>query len=518
MVGLLSNFLLYVMLIMAVACDGYTESKQEGGIMNINRQDIREPAYAGSWYEGNPDKLRISVKNYMENAQLTPGLGKIIGIISPHAGHVYSGPVAGYAYKYVIGKKFDTVIIVAPNHSDPRLNFSSVYTRGGYDTPLGLVPVDVETARAIVDFDKMDDVKDSNLGHLSSFGVRMEHSLEIQLPFLQVALGEFKLVPIVVGAGDRAWSIESCSSLAEAIISAVKGKNTLIVASSDLSHFHDAGTQKKMDNIVKEHIEAYDPEGLLKDLASGKCEACGGLPIAAVMMACKQLGATGAKVLHMANSGDVSGDYSSVVGYLAAVLTVADEEKDSTEKESKVGVDLGLSEEEKSVLRDVVKKTLGSVVKGGPVPKFDNFSGKLAEEWGAFVTLTKKGQLRGCIGHIVGDKPLIFTVAEMTKAAALEDPRFPQVKPSELPDIDFEISVLTPIRKVNDIEEIVVGRDGIIITKGFYRGLLLPQVATEYGWDRITFLEHTCNKAGLPKDAWKDRDTIIEMFSAEVFK
>ena len=106
----------------------------------------------------------------------------------------------------------------------------------------------------------------------------------------------------------------------------------------------------------------------------------------------------------------------------------------------------------------------------------------------------------------------------MAKAAALEDPRFPQVKPSELPDIDFEISVLTPIRKVNNIEEIVVGRDGIIITKGRNRGLLLPQVATEYGWDRITFLEHTCNKAGLPKDSWKDRDTIIEMFSAEVFK
>lgn len=516
MVRQLSCFFLYIMLIVTVACDGYTESRQEGKRMNINKQDIRAPAYAGSWYEGNPDRLRASVKSYMENAKFTHGPGKIIGIISPHAGHIYSGPVAGYAYKHIIGKKFDTVIVVAPNHSDQHLNFSSVYTRGGYDTPLGLIPVDVETAKAIVDFDKSDDVKESDIGHLPGFGARMEHSLEIQLPFLQVALGDFKLVPIVVG--DRDLGIESCSLLAEAIVSAVKGKNALIVASSDLSHFHDLKTLKKMDNIVRKHIEVYDPEGLLKDLASGKCEACGGLPIAVVMMACKQLGATEAKVLHMANSGDVSGDYNSAVGYLAAVLTVADKEKDSTEKESKVGVDMGLSEEEKDILRDVVKKTLNSVVNGGSVPTFDNFSGKLGEEWGAFVTLTKKGQLRGCIGHIEGNKPLILTVAGMAKAAALEDPRFPQVKPSELPDIDFEISVLTPIRKISDIEEIMVGRDGIIITKGRDRGLLLPQVATEYGWDRITFLEHTCNKAGLPKDAWKDKDTIIEMFSAEVFK
>ncbi len=181
------------------------------------------------------------------------------------------------------------------------------------------------------------------------------------------------------------------------------------------------------------------------------------------------------------------------------------------------GVDLGLTDDEKTVLRNVVRSTLEHVVNGGPVPTFNNLNGKLGERWGAFVTLTKRGCLRGCIGHIIGDKPLIHTVADMARAAALEDPRFPNVKPGELDDIEFEISVLTPIRKIDDIEEIVVGRDGIIISNGWNRGLLLPQVATEYGWDRITFLEHTCNKAALPKDAWKDDDTTIEMFSAEVF-
>ena len=186
--------------------------------------------------------------------------------------------------------------------------------------------------------------------------------------------------------------------------------------------------------------------------------------------------------------------------------------------EEKVGVELGLTEQEKNILKNVVSETLESVVNGGKIPVFNNFNGKLGEHWGAFVTLTRKGQLRGCIGHIIGDKPLITTVAEMAEAAALEDPRFPPVKPPELPEIEFEISVLTPIREIKDVNEILVGRDGIIITKGWNRGLLLPQVATEYGWDRITFLENTCRKAQLPKDAWKDKDTKIEIFSAEVFK
>ena len=505
----------YIVVIGIMACDGHTEGKQEGRVMNINQQDIRKPAVAGSWYEDNPDKLRASVKRYMENAKFTGVPGEIIGIISPHAGYVYSGPVAGYAFKHIMGKEFDVVVVVAPNHADPRLDFSSVYTRGAYETPLGMIPVDVETAKTIAEYDKSDSVKESDLGHLTGYGGRMEHSLEILLPFIQVAVGDFKLVPIVVGDHDRGFT--SCSVLAEAIASAVKGKKALLVASSDLSHFHDVGTLKIMDNIVREHIEAYDPEGLLKDMASGKCEACGGLPIATVMMACKELGATEARVLHMANSGDITGDYSGPVGYMAAVITTPAGDNSNAEKETKVGVELGLSEEEKDVLRNVVQKTLDTVIKGSDVPKFDNYSGKLGEKWGAFVTLTKKGQLRGCIGHIVGDKPLIETVAEMARAAALQDPRFSPVKSSELPDIDFEISVLTPIRKVNNIEEIVVGRDGIIISRGMNHGLLLPQVATEYGWDRITFLEHTCNKAGLPSDAWKDKKTIIEMFSAEVF-
>ena len=267
---------------------------------------------------------------------------------------------------------------------------------------------------------------------------------------------------------------------------------------------------------------AYDFKGLIADRAVEASLVCGRGPIAAAMMACQALGATKATVLHMANSGDVTGDKKSVVGYLAAAFSIPEgdgktEAKGAAKTEPKVGVDLGLSDKEKEILREVVKQTLASVVKTGEIPKFDNFSGKLGEQWGAFVTLNKDGRLRGCIGNIIGSQPLISTVAEMTAAAAIHDSRFNRVQPAELKDITFEISVLTPIRTVKDVKEIVIGRDGIIITRGYSRGLLLPQVATDYGWDLNTFLEQTCNKAGLPKDAWKEKGTLIEAFSAEVF-
>ena len=493
----------------AMACGGQKEKVQEGEKMEIRQEDIRRAAFAGSWYEGDADKLKNSVLRYMEHAKITHGLGDIKGLISPHAGHVYSGPVAGYAYKMIQGKSYDTVVVIAPNHYDPGLTFSSVFIRGAYETPLGLIHIDTKTAEAIANSDASDNVRASDKGHLTGYFGKMEHSLEIQLPFLQVALGDFLLVPIMMGVTDKA----SCEMLGKAVASAVKGKNTLIVASTDLSHFYDNKTAQKLDAIVRGYVESYDPEGLAEGLESGKCKACGGGPVVAAMMACRQLGAKKATVLNMATSGDISGDNSSVVGYMSAALSIPGENDET----GKVGVDLGLSDKEKDILKDVVKKTLNSVVNGGGVPDFDDKSGKLGEEWGAFVTLTKGGKLRGCIGNIVGTQPLITTVAEMAKAAALQDSRFPKVKPAELPEIEFEISVLTPVRKITDVNEIQVGRDGIIITRGYQHGILLPQVATEYGWDRETFLEHTCQKAGLPKDAWKQKGTVIEMFSAEVF-
>jgi AmmeMemoRadiSam system protein A len=341
-----------------------------------------------------------------------------------------------------------------------------------------------------------------------------EHSLEVQIPFLQVVLKTFKLIPIVM---EPYWSYETCQSLATAIAETVRGKNVLLVASSDLSHFHSYQKAVELDKRVLQHIERFDPEGLNRDLRQGRCEACGGGPILSIMLAAKALGANRGKVLKYLNSGDVTGDRSRVVGYAAGVFYKTAGGTEKMKEEKKVGVDLGLSEQEKKALHHIAKTVIENKAKGKTVPEFKVDSPLLKENWGAFVTIQKKGQLRGCIGYIEGRGPLYRTVEEMAEAAAFRDPRFMPVHEKELPELDIEISVLTPLKKITDINEIEVGKHGIYMKKGPFSGLLLPQVATEYGWDRQTFLEHTCQKAGLPSHAWKDKNTEIYIFSADIF-
>lgn len=332
-----------------------------------------------------------------------------------------------------------------------------------------------------------------------------EHSVEIQVPFLQVVLKNFKSVEIIMGTQDY----QTCQALSEAIVKAVKGKKVLIVASSDLSHYHAQKTAEEMDNLVIDAVDKFDPEVLYKRLSTDSCEACGGGPIIVAMLVAKKLGADKAKILMYATSGNISGDYSRVVGYLAAALVKAEEES--------VGVDLGFTDEEKKILKEIATKTIEAAVRGKKLPEFKDLPERLKQPYGVFVTINKHGNLRGCIGHIYADKPLYLACQEMARAAALEDPRFNPVSEKELPELEIEISVLTPFERVKDIKEIVIGRDGLIVRRGYYSGLLLPQVATEYGWDVVEFLEHTCEKAGLPKDAYKLKDTEIYRFSAQVF-
>lgn len=176
-----------------------------------------------------------------------------------------------------------------------------------------------------------------------------------------------------------------------------------------------------------------------------------------------------------------------------------------------------LSSEEKKILLKLARDTIAQFLKDGSRAGLPKAEGIFGEVCGAFVTLHKDGDLRGCIGNMVGQGPLVETISGMAIAAATEDPRFPSVTLPELAKIDIEISVLSPMRRIRDVSEIEVGKHGILMRKGYRQGVLLPQVATEWGWDRDEFLKHTCLKAGLPTDAWKDPTTIIEIFSAEVF-
>ena len=349
-------------------------------------------------------------------------------------------------------------------------------------------------------------------------GMRGEHAVEVELPFLQTVLGKFKLVAIVVGDQDYA----TCEALGQAMTKALEGENALIVASSDLSHYHPYQEAVRLDNIVMNHINSFDPDGLFKDLSASVCEACGGSPIVATMIAAKGLGADKAKALKYANSGDVTGDKSGVVGYMAAVMynSQANPKKEKMKlEEKKVGVDLGLTEEDRKVLMEIARKTIECKVKGEKLPEFKVESPILKENRGAFVTIKEHGQLRGCIGYMEAEKPLYITVQEMAGAAALRDSRFPPVTTEELDKLELEISVLTPLRKIKDINEIEIGKHGIVLKKGYHQGVFLPQVATEQGWDRITFLEEICHKAGIyDKNCWKDKDAEIYIYSADVFE
>jgi MEMO1 family protein len=475
------------------------------GGKEMGMKEIREPAVAGAFYPDKPEVLSRDVKKYLENSKKEKIEGDIVALISPHAGYMYSGQVAAYAYKLIEGKSFDTVVVVGPSH---RFLFkgASLYDRGGYRTPLGVVPIDTELSKKMMERRK--EIQFLPEAHYQ------EHSLEVQIPFLQVVLKTFNLIPIVM---EPYWSWETCQYLASAIAETVRGKRVLLVASTDLSHFYTYNIAVELDKIFLNHIERFDVEGLNRDLKNNRTEACGGGPVITIMLAAKMLGANHGKVLKYANSGDVTGDRSRVVGYAAAVFYKTAGGKEKMKEEKKVGVDLGLNEEEKKTLHQIAKTVIENKAKGKAVPEFKIESPVLKENRGAFVTIHKRGQLRGCIGYIEGQGPLHKTIEKMAEAAAFKDPRFTPVKENELPELELEISVLTPLKRITDVNEIQVGKHGIYIVKGMWAGLLLPQVATEYGWDRQTFLEHTCQKANLPSNAWKEKDTEIYIFSADIF-
>jgi MEMO1 family protein len=489
-----------IFIILAIGDKG-GQAKEEGKPM---KEEVRRPAVAGTFYEGDGKVLSKQVRDFLSRVPKKEITGEIKALISPHAGYMYSGQVAAHAYRLVEGMKFDAVVVVAPSH---RAYFqgASIYDRGGYETPLGIVPIDKELCQKLME--------ESNIIRFVSQAHSQEHSLEVQLPFLQETIGKFHLVPLVIG--DQSYS--TCEIVGKAIAKTIKGKKVLLVASTDLSHFHPYDEAVRLDQIIQEDIRKFDIKKINQDLNNGKTEACGGGPVIAVMVAAQEAGANSAEVLKYQNSGDVTGDRSGVVGYLSAVLSQnsKSEEKDSGKK--KAGISLGLTAEEKKALRQIAEASIERRLMGTKEIAPEGLTATLKEKRGAFVSLHKKGQLRGCIGFIQPTKPLHQTVEEMAAAAAFDDPRFPPLTKNELKDLELEISVLTPLQRVKDIQEIEVGKHGLYIKKGFHAGLLLPQVATDYNWDRMTFLEETCRKAGLPRNAWKEKDAEIYLFSADIF-
>ncbi len=272
----------------------------------VNR--IRKAAVAGTFYPAEKETLDQKIAIYLENSRPVEIVSQVFGLIVPHAGYIYSGGVAARAYRQIVDRDFDVVVVISPSH---RIYFEevSVYDGDGYETPLGTLAVDKEKAQRLAAMSP--NIILSDLGHEID-----EHALEVQLPFLQHILYDFKLLPIVMGNQDAA----NVEALADALTELLKDCNALIVASSDLSHFHNYDKATLLDKVVVEDINQFDDIKLAEDLANNACEMCGGGPVLATMKACRSLGANKAKVLLYRNSGDVSGDKEQVVGYLAGML------------------------------------------------------------------------------------------------------------------------------------------------------------------------------------------------------
>jgi hypothetical protein len=267
---------------------------------------IRHAAVAGLFYPGQSVQLASDVKSLFDEVTSAPIKGKIYGLVIPHAGYMYSGLTAAYGYHQVAGQKFDTIVIISPSHRE-YFNGITIYDGSSYETPLGAVPIDTVLREKLIAEGKP--IIADEIGH------RGEHAVEVHLPFLQYLGCADKFLPIVMG--DQRSSL--CSILAERLSGALHGTEALIIASSDLSHYHPYDEAKRLDRIVQEDIESFDGKRLLRDLDSERAEACGGGPVAVMLAAVHRLGATKAKVLHHCNSGDVTGDKDAVVGYLSAV-------------------------------------------------------------------------------------------------------------------------------------------------------------------------------------------------------
>ena len=447
--------------------------------------ETKAPAVAGAFYPADKKALQNSVDEFLFKAEKVPTNGKLLALISPHAGYEYSGQVAAYGYKQIRGSDIKKVILIGPSHHSG-FKGASVYTKGSFGTPLGEVKIDEKIAESLLN--ESADIK------FYPEAFEKEHSLEVQLPFLQTVLKDFTIVPILIGSPTRQTFEHLISRLVEVI-----DEKTLLVASSDLSHYHDYVTAKEMDGKIVSAIERLSAAEAWELLKTNKAEMCGGFPVIIVTEVALRSGANLGIVFKYANSGDVTGEKEKVVGYASIGLFKSP-----------------YTEDEKKALLTLARNAVAEYVTNGKAPDPEINNPKFKAAGAVFVTIKENGQLRGCIGHIQAIMPLYQSIVKNAVAASSSDPRFPPMKKEELKDMDIEISILSPLMPLKDVKDIQVGKHGLYIVKGMQAGLLLPQVATEFGWNRDEFLEHLCMKAGLSKDAWKDAE--LYTFTAEILK
>jgi len=420
---------------------------------------IRNPIVAGQFYPESPSQLKAMIEAFIDEKAAKE---EAIGLVSPHAGYIYSGPVAGAVISKIKFK--DTFIIMGPSHTGRGKPFS-IMTEGVWKTPLGEVEIDSELGKQIL----------ATSSHLEEDHVahQYEHSIEVQLPFLQFFKPDVRIVPIVLAYSTGAVYKEIGKELAKAIKEL--NKEVVIMTSSDMTHYESQESAQRKDNQAIEAILDLNEDELLKRVDELDISMCGYAPTVSLISAAKELGATGAELVRYQTSGDTTGDYSAVVGYAGVIITVM------------------------SPLVRLAKKTVETFVKEGKTPQPEELTPEMGERGGVFVSIHKLGGLRGCIGTI---EPQSENVAEeiITNAisSATRDPRFPPITPDELNDLSYSVDVLTKPEPIASQDQLNPKKYGAIVESGLRRGLLLPDLE---GVDSVDYQIDICRqKAGIAPD------------------
>ncbi len=462
--------------------------------------EIRKAAVAGQFYPAEAEKLHAELARHLEKASVSSVAGEILAISVPHAGYAYSARTAASAYKAVSGRSYDLIIILAPSHQD-YFTGATIYPGEAYETPLGRIRIDHDAAVRLNRASSL--FRLSGLGHGSR-----EHSLEVQLPYVQHLFPGTPLLPIMVGECD--WN--SCQKMGKALASLSAGRRVLIIASTDLYHGYSYQECLASDKATLAAFTRMDPQALHAGLASERYRACGGAAVVIMEVAALARGRCAATILARTNSGDVTGDKSGyIVGY-ASGLYYLQEKAMNKQQFSPLPINAQIE------LLRMARESIKHYLKHGVVPEFRSDIPILQEKRGVFVTITKNGSLRGCIGMHEADKPLYQAVPDRAVAAAFEDPRFMPLQLEELEKIKIKVSVyLTNVYEAESLDDFVMGKHGIILIKGSRGATYLPEVPVEAGWkSKEEEMVSLCQKAGLPPDGWREGAQIL-LYETQVF-
>ncbi len=467
------------------------------GVSSQNHSDStdRQPAAAGRFYPAGAVELTATLKTLFSEAK-PRNSGNIAGIVCPHAGYVFSGLVAASGYNQLDPEKqYDNVFIIASSH---QVSFqgASIYNQGDYVTPLGKVKVNLELVNKLIN--------ENPVFVFNPEADRTEHSLEVQIPFIQYHLKKkFKLVPIVLGT----QSAETCMKIAMALKPWFNDRN-LFIFSTDFSHYPSYAHAQEADKATCDAIVSGSSDNLMKFLSSYQrknipdlaTNLCGWTSILVMLNLIDHDPAIKISPVQYLNSGDSKyGDKKQVVGYWSMALT-------------RKAANFDFTLEEKFLLLKTARNTIRKFIRERRMPGSNpaDYSDKLKIHAGAFVTLKEAGALRGCIGRFSTDIPLYKLIMELALASSTEDSRFEPVTTGEIDQLEIEISVLSPLKKITTPEDIILGKHGIYIKKGYASGTFLPQVANETGWTIDEFLGHCArDKAGIGWNGWKDAELFI---------